>query len=80
MEELTERQKLLLALVVHEHIRTAQAVASVHLVETYRLDMSSATVRLKTRFTFTTCMRQCCTCWASIMKNSLTVTPAAISG
>ncbi len=45
MEELTERQKFLLALVVHEHIRTAQAVASATVVENYRLDMSSATVR-----------------------------------
>lgn len=45
MNELTERQKLVLSLVIHEHIRTAAPVASQHLVEHYRLDLSSATVR-----------------------------------
>jgi heat-inducible transcriptional repressor len=45
MNELTERQKFLLTLIVHEHIRTAQPVGSQHLVERYHLDMSSATVR-----------------------------------
>lgn len=45
MNELSERQKFLLTLMVHEHIRTAAPVASQHLVEQYRLDMSSATVR-----------------------------------
>lgn len=45
MNELTERQKFLLTLLVHEHIRTAAPVASQHLVQNYRLDMSSATVR-----------------------------------
>lgn len=45
MNELSERQKFLLTLVVHEHIRTALPVGSQHLVERYRLDMSSATVR-----------------------------------
>src|SRR5512140_1877489 len=45
MNELTERQKFLLALVVHEYARTAAPVGSRYLVENYRLDMSSATVR-----------------------------------
>src|SRR5512146_401594 len=45
MNELTERQKFILTLVVHEHIRTALPVGSMHLVERYHLDMSSATVR-----------------------------------
>jgi len=45
MNELTERQKFILTLVVHEHIRTALPVGSQHLVERYHLDMSSATVR-----------------------------------
>ncbi len=45
MSELTERQKFLLTLLVHEHIRTAAPVPSQHLVEHYHLDMSSATVR-----------------------------------
>ncbi len=45
MNELTERQKFILTLIVHEHIRTALPVGSQHLVERYHLDMSSATVR-----------------------------------
>lgn len=45
MSELTERQKFLLALVVHEYARTAAPVGSRFLVEHYRLEMSSATVR-----------------------------------
>lgn len=45
MSDLTERQRLLLALVVHEYARTAAPVGSVYLVEQYHLDMSSATVR-----------------------------------
>jgi len=45
MVELSERQKLVLTLVVHEYTRTAQPVGSRHLVEHYRLDMSSATIR-----------------------------------
>jgi heat-inducible transcriptional repressor len=45
MSELTERQKFILALVVHEHARTAAPVGSRYLVENYHLDMSSATVR-----------------------------------
>ncbi len=45
MDELTERQKLILALVVHEYARTTMPVGSQSLVEGYHLDMSSATVR-----------------------------------
>ena len=42
---LTGRQKLILTLVIHEHILSAQPVGSKLLVEKYNLDMSSATVR-----------------------------------
>lgn len=45
MGELTERQKFVLALVVHEYARTTSAVGSRYLVDTYHLDMSPATVR-----------------------------------
>lgn len=45
IHELTERQKLILTLVIHEHVRTAQPVGSQYLVEQYNLNMSSATVR-----------------------------------
>ncbi len=45
MAELSKRQRLILALVIHEYIETAQPVGSIHLVERYGLDMSSATVR-----------------------------------
>jgi heat-inducible transcriptional repressor len=45
MIELTERQKFILALVVHEYARTAAPVGSRFLVENYQLDMSPATVR-----------------------------------
>jgi len=45
MNELTERQKMILTLLIHEHIRTAAPVGSQNLVSQYRLDMSSATVR-----------------------------------
>ncbi len=45
MTNLTERQKLILALVIHDHIETAQAVGSQHLVDRYGLEISSATVR-----------------------------------
>lgn len=45
MAELTERQKLLLTLIVHEHTRTAQPVGSTTLVKQYGLLMSSATIR-----------------------------------
>lgn len=45
MNELTERQKVILSLVVHEYSRTAMPVGSQVLVSRYNLDMSSATVR-----------------------------------
>jgi len=45
MNELTERQKILLSLVIHEYTRTATPVGSHALVARYNLDMSSATVR-----------------------------------
>lgn len=45
MNELSERQRFILALVVHEYARTAAPVGSRYLVEHYHLDMSSATVR-----------------------------------
>lgn len=45
MEELTDRQKNILTLVIHEYIRSAEPVGSMHIVENYRLDLSSATVR-----------------------------------
>jgi heat-inducible transcriptional repressor len=45
MNELTERQKLILALVIRDYIDSAQPVGSNHLVEGYNLNVSSATVR-----------------------------------
>lgn len=42
---LSERQKLILALVIRDYIETAQPVGSVSLVKRYELDFSSATVR-----------------------------------
>jgi len=45
MSELTDRQRFLLSLVIHEYVRTAAPVGSKHMVEQYNLDMSSATVR-----------------------------------
>lgn len=45
MIELSERQKLVLALVVRDHIDTTQPVGSARLVEYYKLDFSSATIR-----------------------------------
>lgn len=45
METLSERQRLLLSLIIHEHTRTAQPVPSQALVDRFSLDMSSATVR-----------------------------------
>lgn len=45
MTELTSRQKIILSLIVHEHTRTAQPVASKTLIEDYGLQISSATVR-----------------------------------
>ena len=43
--ELSDRQKFILTLVVHDYIRTAIPVGSKNLVEQYQLEMSSATVR-----------------------------------
>lgn len=45
MTDLTERQKTLLMLIIRDYIETAQPVGSKPLVERYRLDLSSATVR-----------------------------------
>ncbi len=45
MDNLTDRQKLILALVIRDYIETAQPVGSKRLVEYYELDVSSATVR-----------------------------------
>lgn len=45
MNDLTERQKLILTLVIHEYAETASPVGSKHLVKRYRLNMSSATIR-----------------------------------
>jgi heat-inducible transcriptional repressor len=45
MNELSERQKLILALVIRDYIDTALPVGSNHLVEGYNLNVSSATVR-----------------------------------
>jgi heat-inducible transcriptional repressor len=45
MEELTDRQKILLTLITHEHINSAVPVGSKMLVERYNLGLSSATVR-----------------------------------
>ena len=43
--KLTDRQKLILTLIIHEHIRSAQPIGSKSLVDKYNLAMSSATVR-----------------------------------
>jgi heat-inducible transcriptional repressor len=45
MSNLSERQKLILALVIRDYIETTQPVGSHRLVEYYDLDVSSATVR-----------------------------------
>ena len=45
MESLTERQKFILTLVIHDFTRSATPVGSQHLVTRYHLDMSPATVR-----------------------------------
>jgi heat-inducible transcriptional repressor len=45
MEDLSERQKFILALIIRDYIETAQPVGSQRLVEHYKLDVSSATVR-----------------------------------
>src|SRR5664280_2914236 len=45
MNDLTERQRILLTLVVRDYIETAEPVGSKTIVERYKLDMSTATVR-----------------------------------
>ncbi|MBP1694032.1 MAG: hrcA [Chloroflexi bacterium] len=45
MAELTERQKIILALVIRDYIEQAQPVGSNYLLETYGLKFSSATIR-----------------------------------
>jgi len=45
MTALTERQKLILALVIREYVDSTQPIGSRKLVEVYNLDFSSATVR-----------------------------------
>lgn len=45
MNELTERQRLILALVVRCYTETAQPVGSTRLMERYRLELSTATIR-----------------------------------
>ncbi len=45
MQTLTERQKLILALIIHTYVETAQPVGSKALIERYKLDTSSATIR-----------------------------------
>ena len=49
-EKLSERQKLILALIIREHIKTAQPVGSKRLIKQYGLEMSSATVRNEMAF------------------------------
>jgi heat-inducible transcriptional repressor len=45
MTTLTERQRLILALVIHTYVETAQPVGSKAIIERYKLDTSSATIR-----------------------------------
>lgn len=45
MSELTDRQEMILGLIVREYIESAHAVSSKALVEKYRLNISSATIR-----------------------------------
>lgn len=45
MDKLTDRQKVLLTLITHEHINSAMPVGSKMLVERYNVGLSSATVR-----------------------------------
>lgn len=47
---LTDRQKLILTLIIHEHIHSAQPVGSKSLVDKYDLSMSSATIRNEMAF------------------------------
>ena len=45
MNELTERQKTLLILIIRDHIESAQPIGSNRLVDHYHLKLSSATIR-----------------------------------
>src|SRR5512135_779728 len=45
MVTLTERQRLILALIIHTYVETALPVGSKSLIERYKLDTSSATIR-----------------------------------
>ncbi len=45
MSELTDRQRLVLALIVRDYTENAQPVGSARLVEHYKLDLSTATIR-----------------------------------
>ena len=45
MNELTDRQKYILTLVVRDYIETAQPVGSKRILERFKLDVSSATIR-----------------------------------
>ena len=45
MEQITERQKTILTLLVRDYIETAQPVGSMRLRERFKLDISSATIR-----------------------------------
>ena len=44
-KRMSERQRMILSLVVHDYIRTATPIGSKKLVERYRLEISPATVR-----------------------------------
>ncbi len=45
MNGITERQKLILALIIHTYVETAQPVGSKALIDRYKLETSSATIR-----------------------------------
>ena len=45
MEELTDRQKILITLITHEHINSAVPIGSKMLVDRYKIGLSPATVR-----------------------------------
>lgn len=50
MEELTERQRYLLTLIIHEYVQNAKPVGSKYLVNEFGLGLSSATVRNELSF------------------------------
>ncbi len=45
MKELTDRQKFILNLVIHDYVQNSQPIGSQYLVDRYNLDLSPATVR-----------------------------------